>query len=138
MSYLVDTNVISELRKSAPDPRAQLWRSSVSSEEIYTSVLVIGEIRRGIERLRRRDPAQADAFDRWLDQIRVSYSERVLPITNEIAEEWARMNVPDPMPVIDGLLAASAKVHGLTLVTRNTKDVMRPGVNLFDPVTFGT
>jgi hypothetical protein len=97
------------------------------------SVLVVGEIRQGVERLRRRDPKQAKVFDRWLGDLRRDYGERILPVTAAVAEEWGRLNVPDPLPVVDGLLAATAKAHNLTLVTRNTGHVERAGVPLLNP-----
>jgi hypothetical protein len=100
---------------------------------LFTSVLVVGEIRRGVERLRRRDTAQATLLDEWLSALEHQFADRVLPVTMEIAEEWGRLNVPDPLPTIDGYLAATAKVHGLTIVTRNTRDLERTGVTLLNP-----
>jgi len=100
-------------------------------------VLVVGEIRSGIERLRRRDPAQADELDRWLEGTNSTYTDRILPVTAEVADEWGRLNVPDPLPVVDGLLAATAKVHDLTLVTRNTTDIARTGVKVLNPFAGG-
>jgi hypothetical protein len=134
LSYLVDTNVISELRKrEKADPALQAWFASVADEEIFLSVLTVGEIRRGIERIRRRDPAAATALDRWLDRVVDMHRDRLVPVDRLVAEEWGRMNVPDPLPVIDGLLAATAKVTGLTLATRNVGDVERTGVDLVNP-----
>jgi toxin FitB len=137
MSYLLDTNVVSEVRKPTGDPHVRAWIESVPETSIYLSVLVIGEIRRGAERLRRRDPAQAAVFDLWIGTLRSTFADRTLPITPEIAEAWGRLNAPDPLPAIDGLLAATALVHGLTLVTRNTSDVARTGVQLFNPFSSG-
>jgi hypothetical protein len=97
------------------------------------SVLVVGEIRRGIERLRRRDPAQTAIYEAWLSRLRQDYTDRIIPITPEIAEEWGRLNVPDPVPTVEGLMAATAKVRGLTFVTRNTADLIRTGVPLLNP-----
>jgi predicted nucleic acid-binding protein len=94
---------------------------------------VLAEIRRGIELKRRGDANQAKSLDRWFSLMRARLADRVLPIDEPIAEVWAMMNVPDPLPVIDGLLAASAKVHGLTLVTRNVADIARTRVSLLDP-----
>lgn len=134
MSYLLDTNVISELRKGQrADVNVTAWFADVAEEEIFLSVLTIGEIRRGIENVRRRDPDSAAALDRWLNLLSEAHSDRVVPIDRAIAEEWGRMNVPDPLPVVDGLLAATARVLGLTLVTRNVADVEGTGINLFDP-----
>lgn len=81
-------------------------------------MIVLAEIRRGIELKRQSDPQQAELLDRWFAQMRVRLEDRVLPIDESIAEAWARLSVPDPLPPIDGLLAATAIVHGLTLVTR--------------------
>ncbi|MBK9266853.1 MAG: type II toxin-antitoxin system VapC family toxin [Polyangiaceae bacterium] len=134
MGYLIDTNVLAEVRKrERGNPQVQAWMKSVRSSDLYLSVLVIGEVRAGIERLRRRDTAGAAALETWLSQIEKGYGARILPVSREIAEAWGHMTVPDPLPVIDGLLAATAKVQGLTLVTRNTKDVVRTGVSLLNP-----
>jgi toxin FitB len=133
VSYLLDTNVLSEARNPAGDANVGAWLASVRGTELYLSVLVVGEIRQGIERLRRRDPLQAAVFAAWLATLRRDYADRILPVTADIAEEWGRLNVPDPLPAIDGLLAATAQVHGLTLVTRNTADVARTGVALLNP-----
>lgn len=100
---------------------------------MYLSALVVGEIRQGIVGLRRRDARQADALDRWLQELTSTYADRVLPVTTPVAEEWGRLNIPDPLPVVDGLLAATAIVHGLTVVTRNTDDVAHTGVRVFNP-----
>jgi predicted nucleic acid-binding protein len=134
LSYLVDTNVISELRKrERADPAVQAWFASVADEEIFLSVLTVGEIRQGVERIRRRDPSAASALDRWLDRVVEMHRDRLVPVDRLVAEEWGRMNVPDPLPVIDGLLAATAKIAGLTLATRNVGDVERTGVDLVNP-----
>ena len=100
---------------------------------IYTSVLVLAEIRRGIELKRRRDPQQAELLDAWFVRMRNRLGPRVLGVDEPIAESWAVLNVPDPIPFVDGLLAATAKVHGLTLVTRNIADVSHTGVAVLDP-----
>ncbi|MGN6215867.1 MAG: type II toxin-antitoxin system VapC family toxin [Solirubrobacterales bacterium] len=134
MSYLLDANVISELRKGErADANVTAWFADVAEEEIFLSVLTIGEIRRGIESVRRRDPNSAAALDRWLNLVSEAHGDRVVPIDRTITEEWGRMNVPNPLPVADGLLAATAKVLGLTLVTRNVADVAGTEVELLDP-----
>jgi toxin FitB len=136
LSYLLDTNVISELRKGErADANVTAWFAGVTEEEIFLSVLTIGEIRRGIENVRRRDPDSAAALDRWLALVSEAHGDRVVPIDPAITEEWGRMNVPDPLPVVDGLLAATARVLGLTLVTRNVTDVEGVGVEVLDPFT---
>jgi toxin FitB len=134
VSYLIDTNVISELRKGdRADPGVASWFADLADEAVFLSVLTLGEIRRGIESIRRRDPKAAAALDSWLGRVSDAHGDRVLPVDRAIAEEWGRMNVPDPLPVVDGLLAATAKVNGLTLATRNTADVARTGVDFVDP-----
>ena len=134
MSYLLDTNVVSELRKAkGADPSVSSWFAELADEAIFLSVLTIGEIRRGIESVRRRDPGSAAALDSWLARLAEAHRDRILSLDRAIAEEWGRMNVPDPLPVVDGLLAATAKVLGLTLVTRNVADVERTGVELLNP-----
>jgi hypothetical protein len=133
MTYLLDTNVISELRKRNPDPHVLAWYATVTSAEIFVSALTIGEIRLGIERLRGKDGAQADALEQWLRGLQASYGDRIINVDAAVAEAWGRLNVPDPLPVIDGLLAASARVRGWTLVTRNTGDLARSGVALLNP-----
>lgn len=133
MSYLLDTNVISEVRKPDGNQTVRAWLAAIKGVDLYLSVLVVGEIRQGIERLRRRDPAQASIYETWLTTLRKDYADRILPITIEVAEEWGRMNVPNAVPVVDGLLAATARVQGLTFVTRNTADLARTGVRLLNP-----
>ncbi len=133
MSYLLDTNIISEARRARGSVQVKEWIASTPSDELYLGVLVIGEIRRGIERLHRRDPARAAMYEHWLTQLCREFRGRILPITAEIAEEWGRMNFPDPIPTVDGLMAATARVHGLTVVTRNTVDFIRTGVRLLNP-----
>lgn len=96
-------------------------------------MLVVGEIRQGIERLRRRDPEQAEIFDAWLGRLMRDYADRIVPVTAEVAGEWGRMNVPDPLPAVDGLMAATAKARGMTFVARNTADVARTGARLLNP-----
>jgi toxin FitB len=133
MSFLLDTNVVSEIRKQAPDPGVASWFTSVTADRLFLSVLVVGEIRQGVERLARRDPIQAEIFERWLSQLIDGYGDRLIPITDRIAQAWGRLNVPDPVPVVDGLMAATALVHDWTLVTRNVGDVRSTGVRVLNP-----
>jgi len=93
----------------------------------------VGEIRRGVERIRRRDARSARVLEAWLRRVVAEHSDRILPIDDAVAEEWGRLNVPDPIPVIDGLMAATARVHGLTLATRNLKDIKRTGAACVNP-----
>ena len=134
MKFLLDTNIISEIRKAdRAHPHVARWVLSTPVEDIGTSVLVLAEIRRGITLKRRRDPQQAKSLDRWFAQMRARLGDRVLPVDEPIADAWALLSVPNPPPLIDGLLAATAKVHGLTLVTRNVADIAPTGVSLLDP-----
>ncbi len=134
MSYLLDTNVVSELRKgSRADKSVRAWFRGVDDESLFLSVLVVGELRRGVESIRRRDLAAATSLDRWLETLVAAYSDRILSVTMEVAAVWGRFNVPDPLPVIDALIAATAYVHDLVVVTRNTSDIGRTGVPFVDP-----
>lgn len=133
MAYLLDTNVVSEVRKRQQDPSVLAWFSGVKAQDLYISVLVVGEIRQGVDRLRRRDPVQARVYEDWLSVLIRDYDERILPITIGVAEEWGRMNVPDPLPAVDGLMAATARLAGLTFVTRNIGGLERAGVELLNP-----
>lgn len=134
MSYLVDTNVISELRKGArANENVRAWIDGVEEEELFLSVLTVGELRRGVERVRRRDRAGATSLERWIRRVVRDHEPRILPVTVEVADVWGRLNVPDPLPVIDSLLAATALVHDLTVVTRNVADIARTGVPVLDP-----
>jgi predicted nucleic acid-binding protein len=137
LSYLVDTNVLSELRKGERCDRAVVaWASALADGEFFISALTIGEIRRGIESIRRRDPKAAGALDSWLARIHATHSDRVIGVDHAIAEEWGRMSVPDPLPVVDGLLAATAQMLGLTLATRNVGDFESTGVPCVNPFAF--
>ena len=132
--FLIDTNVLSELRKGArADVNVRHWFEGIDENSIFLSVLVTGEIRRGIESIRKRDPRAASALERWLENVMEAHSERVLPVDAATADEWGRLDARGNLPVVDGLLAATARVHDLTLVTRNVKDVIRTGVDMLDP-----
>lgn len=134
MKFLLDTNVLAELRKGARgNVRVSTWFASLEPDAILLSVLTVGEIRKGIESVRRRDRRGASALERWLRRLVMEHGDRILPIDLPVAEEWGRLNVPDPLPVVDGLLAATAKVYGLTLATRNVKDIARTGALLMNP-----
>jgi toxin FitB len=132
--YLIDTNIISEIRKGRRcDRNVAAWYQATRDDELFLSVLVVGEIRQGIERLRSRNQQQAAALENWLEEILGSFGERVLPIDERIAQIWGRLNVREALPVIDSLLAATAAAHRLTLVTRNLKDIERSGVPCLNP-----
>jgi predicted nucleic acid-binding protein len=112
------------------------WTASVDAGDLCLSVLTLGEIRAGIERLRPRDPGQASVFDAWLAALRARFADRILPVDERAAEQWGRLNAPAPRKTVDSLIAATAHTHGLTVVTGNTRDFEACGVPLLDPWTF--
>lgn len=134
MSYLIDTNIISEIRKGARcDPHVSAWYASIADEDIFLSTLVLGEIRKGVELARPRDASKAAALERWLREVETAFDGRVLSIDNMVSDQWGRMSAIRPVPVVDGLLAATAFINGLTLVTRNDRDVAGLGVTVLNP-----
>ena len=134
MAYLLDTNVISEVRKGArANPQVATWFESIPLTEIFLSVLVLGEVRQGIEIKRLRDPQTAQHLDRWLHTLIQRHSSRILPVDLEVADLWGKLCLNQPLPKVDGLIAATALHHGLTLVTRNVVDVERAGVQVLNP-----
>jgi predicted nucleic acid-binding protein len=138
VTWLVDTNVISEVRKgSRCHPVVAAWWQGVEDRDLFLSVLTLGEIRRGIEAVRPRDPAKASALAAWLADVVDAFGTRVLGVDEAVAEAWGRISAMRSVPVVDALLAATAQVHGLVLVTRNTADVDRLGVRLLNPFEVG-
>ncbi len=134
MSYLIDTNIVSEVRKGDRcDPHVAAWYAGVEDGELFLSTLVLGEIRKGVELARPRDPDKAAALERWLGQVETAFDGRVLGIDNAVSDLWGRMSATRPVPVVDGLLAATAVANGLTLVTRNDRDVEGLGATVLNP-----
>ncbi len=134
--FLLDTNVVSELRKGTrADAGVLAWFDDHAADQLWLSVLVVGELRRGLELLRRRDPTAGELLSDWLSTVVTDFDDRILAVTTDVCERWAQLNVPDPLPVIDGLLAATALERDLVLVTRNTVDVARTGVAVVNPFT---
>ena len=132
--FLLDTNVVSELRKGQRcNAGVHQWVSEVAPEELFLSVLVVGELRSGVERIRRKDAAAARALDAWLRRLEHAYQDHILPVTLEICDRWGRLGLEQPLSPIDGLLAATALQHDLALVTRNVADVARSGVDVLNP-----
>ncbi len=134
MSYLIDTNVLSETRKRRRNQGVTGWIAETPRERLHLSTMTIGEIARGITQLsERRDRQQAAALERWLDDVVEEFGGRIAGVTVEVAREWAAQSQSQPVPVVDGLIAATAKVHNWTLVTRNVKDFETTGVRLLNP-----
>ena len=129
--YLVDTNVISDARRKIP--QALSWLQSIPPDEVFLSVVTLGEIARGIAQKKRTDPRAAQVFERWLARLRTTHKARILPITDVIAIEWGRLAAERPRGDADGLIAATAIAHGLTVVTRNVRDFADTGVPCINP-----
>jgi len=134
VTWLVDTNIISEVRKgSRCHPAVAAWWSRVEDRDLFLSTLTIGEIRRDVEAVRTRDPDKARALEAWLQAIMQAFGPRILGIDAAVAESWGRISAIRSVPVVDALLAATASVHGLVLVTRNATDVAGLGVRVLNP-----
>lgn len=137
MRYLLDTNVVSELRKQERANRfVTAWFRERKPQELYLSVLTLGELRRGAERVSRRDPRSATVLRAWLDRTRARFRDRIVNVDGAVADRWGRLGAVDPLPDVDGLLAATALVHGMTVVTRNVRHIAPTGalhLNPFEP-----
>ena len=131
MSYLLDTNVLSEARRSTLE--AVAWLRAVDPASLFLSVSTIGEIAKGITLRARTDPVAATVLETWLGTLGTSYAERILPIDQAVAVAWGRLMAQRTRPVVDGLIAATARVHNLVLVTRNVADSGDCGVDVVDP-----
>ena len=135
--YLLDTNVLSELRKQGQcDPNVAAWHASVPQDALFLSALVIGEIRKGIEVTRRRNTRQAVAIEGWLNGVTRAFDGRILPVDADIADVWGRMSADRSRPAVDTMLAATARAHSMTLVTRNLADVADLDVQTLNPFEF--
>ena len=134
MNYLVDTNVLSELRKhDRADSNVVAWFRKRQAAELFLSVLTVGELRHGVERIRRRDPSSALALDKWLNRTVQEFQDRIVGVDRAISERWGRLGIPDPIPDVDGLIAATALERNLVVVTRNTKHISPTGARYIDP-----
>jgi hypothetical protein len=134
VTFLLDTNVLSETRKRQPDVGVIEWISATPPDQLHVSVLTLGEIEQGILRIRNRgDHQQAAALERWLRDMEAGFADRILPVTLPVASAWGRQQREQPLPVVDALIAATAKVNALTVVTRNVKDFHRSGTQVLNP-----
>jgi toxin FitB len=134
VTYLLDTSVLSETRKRRPAAGVADWIAATPPERMHVSVLTLGEIEQGIARVRGRgDLYQAAALEYWLRDVESGFEDRVLSVTLPVAAAWGRQQYSQPLPVIDALIAATARVHGMTVVTRNVKDFELAAVPVLNP-----
>ena len=137
--YLLDTNVVSELRKvrlGKADAYVAQWADSMDASDLYLSVITVQELEIGVMLAERRDPSQGAVFRAWLDRhVLPAFTDRILSVDTAVAQCSARLHVPDPRPVRDGLIAATALVHNMTVVTRNVADFEPTGAAILDPWT---
>ncbi len=133
IGYLFDTNVLSEVNRRQPDARVLAFVRGISNEDAFISVLTIGDLRRGAVLRRRTDADHADRLNAWIASIEAGYGPRILPVDLPTARLWGELASDRPRPAVDALIAATAMVHGLTLVTRNTRDFADTGVALVNP-----
>jgi toxin FitB len=131
--YLLDTNVVSETRKTHADSGVIAFLSAAGASTLFVSVLTLGELRKGVAAKRRSDPGAASLLGAWVDGIETTFADRVLPIDVEAGRRWGELSAGRSLPVVDTLIAATAISHDLTLVTRNTRDFAATGVPLVDP-----
>jgi predicted nucleic acid-binding protein len=133
LQYLLDTNVLSETRKKQADERVMAFLSAVEPSALYISVLTLGELRKGVTHKGRFDPEAAKRLEFWVEGLEESFADRILGIDLATARLWGELSGQRPRPVIDTLLAATAVVHDLTLVTRNSSDVEDIALKVLDP-----
>jgi predicted nucleic acid-binding protein len=131
VSYLLDTNVLSEARRRAPP--AVAWLSAVDPGSVFLSVITIGEITKGIALRARTDPVAAASLDDWLDTLQRFYADRILAVDTAVAATWGRLMAQRSRPAVDTMIAATARVHNLVLVTRNVADFADTGVDVINP-----
>jgi predicted nucleic acid-binding protein len=134
LRFLLDTNIVSEARRRKQNPGFAAWWADVPSSRLYVSALTIGEIERGIEKLRTRgDGTRVATLSEWIAGLTKTFADRILDVDVDVAAEWGRQNTGRKTPTIDGLIAATARVHDLTLVTRNLVDMAGTGARLHNP-----
>jgi predicted nucleic acid-binding protein len=134
VNYLIDTNIISEVRKGTRcNKNVAAWFASIEDHQLYLSVLVLGEIRRGIEKAKAARAPHTAALEQWLAAMAECFGDRILTVDRAVADEWGRMSAMRPVPTTDALLAATAKVHQMTLATRNIAHVADLGADVVNP-----
>jgi predicted nucleic acid-binding protein len=133
LTFLLDTNVVSEPRRRRPNTDVLRWLQEQSATELFMSVLTVGEVIAGARLLERRDPPAGRSLLHWFATVRSNYAERILPVTETIVETWGDLQARRPLPVTDGLLAATVLVHELVLVTRNERDFQGLGLDIVNP-----
>ena len=135
--FLLDTNVVSELRKirlGRADPGVAQWADSVDAAQLFLSVITVHELEMGILLVQRRDAAQGNVLRSWLDRYLLpAFADRILAVDTAVVLRSAKLHIPDPRPFRDGLIAATALVHGMTMVTRNLADFLPTGVTCLNP-----
>ena len=131
--YLLDTNIISETRKTRVHAGITTFLTNADEASLFLSVLTLGELRKGVKMKQKIDPVTANHLNSWVDGIETTFADRIIPIDSAIASLWGELSVGRSLPVIDTLIAATALVRGLILVTRNSKDIKATGVTFIDP-----
>jgi predicted nucleic acid-binding protein len=132
--YLLDTNIVSELRRrDRTNPGVLTWFHSVDDDDLFLSVMTLGEIRKGIEQLRRRDATQAVVLEQWLNTLETTFAGRLLAVDSDAADQWGKLQAIRPVPIVDALLAATCLRDTLTLVTRNDTDFDGLGISVLNP-----
>jgi toxin FitB len=131
--YLLDINVVSETRRVRADPSVMAFLSTADASSLFISVLTLGELQRGVVAKRRTDPLAADRLGVWVEGIERMFADRILPVDAATARRWGELSAGRSLPVIDTLIAATALVGDLVLVSRNTRDLQTTGATIIDP-----
>jgi toxin FitB len=136
VSFLLDTNVVSETRRKTPEPKVLAWVARADPADLFISAMTLGEIAKGVAMRAKQSPIQAAGLEQWLAATRLKYRDRIVAVDADIAEAWGHLAAKRPFPIIDGLLAATALVRGMTLVTRNVRDIADVGIPTLNPWNF--
>ena len=134
MSFVLDTNVVSELKRGTrADPNVVAWRARYAQEDLFLSVITTGEIRKGIEESHRKDVGKAANFEHWLGFLEEEFENRILSVTPDISDLWGRLVARSNISPLDGIIAATAAHFGYTVATRNERDFQKTGVDFINP-----